>query len=93
MIFKHTLPGTRTLGDEMNAEQRTYKGYSILINTEKDDTLGLWNGRYRILDKDGKVVYESFVPPLDEESKAQEAANIEARAWVDGDIDKLSGTV
>ena len=77
----------------MNAEQRTYKGYSILINTEKDDNLGLWTGRYRILDKDGKVVYESFGPPLDEESKAQEAANIEARAWVDGDIDKLSGTV
>jgi hypothetical protein len=77
----------------MNAEQGTYKGYSIFINTEEDDTLGLWNGRYRVLDKDGKVVFESFVPPLDEESKAHEAANVEARAWIDGDSDKLSGTI
>jgi hypothetical protein len=93
MVFKHALPGTGTLGDEMNAEQMTYKGYSIFIHTEEDVTFGLWNGRYRILDKDGKVVFESFVPALDEESKAQEAANVEARAWIDGDSDQLSGTV
>jgi hypothetical protein len=93
MIFEHALPGiSGTLGDEMNAEQGTYKGYSIFINTEHDDTLGVWNGRYRVLDKNEKVVFESFVPPLDEESNAQEAANVEARAWIDGDSDKLSAT-
>jgi hypothetical protein len=75
----------------MNAEQATYKEYSISISTEHDDTLNVWNGRYRILDKSGKVVLESLVPPLDEESKAEEAANVEARAWIDGDSDKLSG--
>ncbi len=76
----------------MNAEQTTYKGYSIFINTEHDDTMDVWNGRYRIQDKDGKVVFESFSPALNAESKAQEAANVEARAWVDGDVAKLSGT-
>jgi hypothetical protein len=77
MIFQLALPSMpRTIGDEMNAEQGTYKGYRIFINTEEDDTLGLWNGCYRVLEKDGKVVLESFVPPLDEESKAQEAAYI-----------------
>lgn len=76
----------------MNAEQTTYKGYCIFINAEHDDTMDVWNGRYRILDKDEKVVFESFVPPLDVESKAQEAANVEARAWIDGDSDQLSGT-
>lgn len=76
----------------MNAEQGTYKGYSIFISTEHDDTLDVWNGRYRILDKSGKVVLESLVPPLDDESKAEESANVEARAWIDGDSGKLSGT-
>jgi hypothetical protein len=70
----------------------TYKGYSIFINTEEDDTLGLWNGRYSLLDRDGKVVFESFVPPLDDESQAQEAANVKAHAWIDGDSDNFSCT-
>lgn len=76
----------------MNAEQAIYKGYSIFINAEHDETMDVWNGRYRILDKDGKVVFESFSPALEAENKAQEAANVEARAWIDGDGDKLSGT-
>jgi hypothetical protein len=46
----------------------------------------------RVLDKDGKVVFESFVPPLNDKSQAQEATNVEARAWIDGDSDQLSGT-
>ena len=44
-----------------------YKGYGILASAEYDDSLNLWNGRYRILDQDGIVVYESFTTPLDEE--------------------------
>ncbi len=77
----------------MNAKDAAYKGYSIFTNTEHDSTVGLWNGRYRIQDKDGKVVFESFVPPLKEEGEAQEAANAEAIAWIDGDTAKLSGTI
>jgi hypothetical protein len=38
------------------------------------------------------VVYESFSTALNEENKAQEAANLEARAWIDSDTAKLSGT-
>ena len=76
----------------MNPDDGAYKGYSIFTNTEHDSTVDLWNGRYRIQDKDGKVVFESFVPPLKEEDEAQEAADAEARAWIDGDTAKLSGT-
>lgn len=60
-----------------------YKGYSIITASELDDTTNLWNGRYRILDDNGIVVYESFVEPLQDQEKAHEAANVEARAWID----------
>ena len=73
----------------MNAD---YKGYRIVTSAEHDDSTGLWNGRYRILDSNGIVTYESFTTPLNEEGKAQEAANEEARAWIDSDKTKLSGT-
>ncbi|SDA21751.1 hypothetical protein SAMN05216315_1175 [Nitrosospira sp. Nsp18] len=64
----------------MNAD---YKGYSIVAGADHDDTTGLWNGRYRILDDKGIVVYESFVEPLPDQDQAGEAANVEARAWID----------
>ena len=76
----------------MNVDNVDYKGYRIVASAEHDDTTGLWNGRYMILDNDGIVVYESFATALNEESEAQEAANTEARAWIDGDTAKLSGT-
>jgi hypothetical protein len=60
-----------------------YKGYSIVTASERDDSTGLWNGRYRILDDKGVVVYESFVEPLRDQNKADEVANVEARAWID----------
>ncbi len=75
----------------MNTDNADYKGYRIVISSEHDDILNLWNGRYRILDKNGIVVYESFSTALNEETKAQEAANVEARAWIDSDTAKLSG--
>jgi hypothetical protein len=65
---------------DMNAG---YKGYSIVTAGERDDSTGLWNGRYRILDDKGVVVYESFVEPLHDQDKADEAAAMEARAWID----------
>lgn len=64
----------------MNAD---YKGYSIVSGSERDDATGMWNGRYRILDNKGMVVYESFVKPLQDQNKAHEAADMEARAWID----------
>ena len=64
----------------MNAE---YKGYQIAAWGERDDTTGLWNGRYRILDEKGVVAYESFAEPTDDENSAHEAASAKARAWVD----------
>jgi hypothetical protein len=60
-----------------------YKGYSIITASELDDGTNLWNGRYRILDDNGMVVYESFVEPLQDQKKAHEAADVEARAWID----------
>lgn len=60
-----------------------YKGYRISTWPERDDTTGLWNGRYRILDDKEMVAYESFAEPADSEDKAQEAANAEAYAWID----------
>jgi hypothetical protein len=60
-----------------------YKGYSIVSGSECDDSTGLWNGRYRILDDKGVVVYESFVEPLHDQKKAHEAADIAAREWID----------
>jgi hypothetical protein len=65
---------------DMNAG---YKGYSIITAAERDDSTGLWNGRYRILDDKGVVVYESFVEPLHDQGKADEAAAMAARAWID----------
>lgn len=64
----------------MNAD---YKGYSIVTASEFDDSTGLWNGRYRILDDKGIVIYESFVEPLQNEDEAYENAAAEARAWID----------
>jgi hypothetical protein len=60
-----------------------YKGYSIVSGSEYDDASGLWNGRYRILNDKGIVVYESFVEPLHEEDMAAVTADAEARAWID----------
>ena len=60
-----------------------YKGYSIAASSERDDDTGLWNGRSRILDDKGIVVYESFVEPLHDHDKAEITANAEARAWLD----------
>jgi hypothetical protein len=60
-----------------------YKGYSIVAAAEYDDTSSLWNGRYRILDDQGIVVYESFVEPLSDQGQANEAANAAARDWID----------
>lgn len=76
----------------MNVDNADYKEYRIVASAEHDDTTGLWNGRYRILDNEGIVVYESFATPLDEESKALETAHVEARAWIDSDTAKLSGS-
>ncbi len=64
----------------MNAN---YKGYNIVAGVDHDDATGLWNGRYRILDDKGIVVYESFVEPLSDQDQAGEAASVEARAWID----------
>ena len=64
----------------MNIE---YKGYSIVAGSEQDNTTGLWNGRYRILDDKGIVVYETFVEPLHDPDEAKTAANAAARAWID----------
>ena len=64
----------------MNAN---YKGYSIVAAAEHDDTSGLWNGRYRILDDQGIVVYESFVEPSSDQRQANDAANVAARDWID----------
>jgi hypothetical protein len=63
----------------MNTE---YKGYRITAWAERDDTTGLWNGRYRILDDKGVVAYESFAEPSDDKHSAHEAASAKARAWV-----------
>lgn len=68
-------------GGNMNTD---YKGYTIVAASEWDDASGLWNGRYRVLDDKGMVVYESFVKPLHNEEEAYQAANAEARAWIDG---------
>jgi hypothetical protein len=64
----------------MNAD---YKGYSIVAWADHDDTTRLWNGRYRILDDKGIVVYESFVEPLSDQDQAEETASVAARAWID----------
>ena len=75
----------------MKADNADYKGYRIIASAEYDDVSGLWNGRYRILDAEGIVAYESFTTGLDDEGEALEAANVEARAWIDGDTERLSG--
>ena len=60
-----------------------YKGYNFIVNAEQDEVTKQWNGRYRILDQDGIVVYESFADPVDNEYKASSLAEEEARAWID----------
>jgi hypothetical protein len=60
-----------------------YKGFSIITGADCDDSTGLWNGRYRILDEKGIVVYESFVDPGPGQEAAEEAAKRKAREWVD----------
>jgi hypothetical protein len=60
-----------------------YKGLSIITGADCDDSSKLWNGRYRILDEKGIVVYESFVDPRPDQEAAEEAAKQKAREWVD----------
>ncbi len=60
-----------------------YKGYSILVNAEQDDATGDWNGRYRIMNDEGVVVYESFSDVADTEEEAILDAEEAAYAWVD----------
>jgi hypothetical protein len=60
-----------------------YKGFSIITAAECDDNSGVWNGRYRILDDNGVVAYESFVDPLTNKEEANEAAKKKAHEWVD----------
>jgi hypothetical protein len=69
-----------TYGVDMNSE---YKGHDIVTASEHDDPTGLWNGRYRILDSKGIVIYESFIEPLNDENEAHEAAIAAARDWID----------
>ena len=75
----------------MRTAESSYKGYRIFTSAEQDGIDRLWNGRYRILDMEGRVTFESFVPPLDDESDALETAHVEAQAWIDGDTSCLSG--
>jgi hypothetical protein len=60
-----------------------YKGYSILISGELDSVSGDWNGRYRILDEEGVVVYESFSDSAGSEEEALADAEEAAYAWID----------
>ena len=60
-----------------------YKGFSIITGADCDDITKLWNGRYRILDEKGIVIYESFVDPQSGQEAAEEAAKQKARQWVD----------
>ena len=60
-----------------------YKGFSIITGADCDDSSRLWNGRYRILDEKGIVVYESFVDPRPEQEAAEEAAKQKAHEWID----------
>ena len=74
----------------MKMEESSYKGYNIFISAKMDSIDRLWKGRYRILDMEGKIVFQGFVPPLDDESDALEAASVEAQAWIDGNTSDLS---
>jgi hypothetical protein len=60
-----------------------YKGFSIITGADRDDSTKLWNGRYRILDEKGIVIYESFVDRQSGQDAAEEAAKQKARQWVD----------
>ncbi len=60
-----------------------YKGFSIISAAQCDDTSGLWNGRYRILDARGIVAYESFTEPRSDQKEAYDAAQKSAYEWVD----------
>ena len=59
---------------------------------EYNDTTALLNGRYRVLDSDGVVIYESFATPVEEESKALGAGDTEGGAWIDSDTAEQSGS-
>jgi hypothetical protein len=67
-------------GSEMEIE---YKGFSVITGADRDGSTDLWNGRYRILDEKGVVIYESFVDPQSEQEAAEEAAKQKAHEWID----------
>jgi len=60
-----------------------YKDYSILVSGELDSVSGDWNGRYRIMDEEGIVVYESFSDAAGSEEEALADAEEAAYAWID----------
>lgn len=61
-----------------------YKGFSIITGADCDDISNVWNGRYRILDDKGMVVYESFTESSINQIEAINAAKQSAYEWVDG---------
>ncbi len=63
--------------------ETAYKNHSFIISSELDPTTNQWNGRYRIMNDEGVVVYESFVDPNKDESAASNNAEKEAKAWID----------
>lgn len=62
-----------------------YNGYTILINAEQDDISGDWNGRFRIMNDENIVVYESFSETVDSKKEAVADAKEAAFAWIDSE--------
>lgn len=60
-----------------------YKGYIIIVNVDTDGASKLWNGRFRIMDGDGIVVYETLTDPTSSQEQAKTEATKRARQWVD----------
>ncbi|MCE7915314.1 MAG: hypothetical protein DYH15_11715 [Nitrosomonas sp. PRO4] len=60
-----------------------YEGYTILVSGELDNVSGDWNGRYRIVDREGIVVYESFSDAAGSEEEALADAEAAAYNWID----------
>ena len=77
------LPTWRNVKREGSEMEIEYKGFSVITGADRDGSTDLWNGRYRILDEKGVVIYESFVDPQSEQEAAEEAAKQKAHEWID----------
>jgi hypothetical protein len=64
-------------------KETVYREHKFCTSAEYNHIVNIWNGYFKVFDRDNVIINESFVTPYGQESEAQEAAEAGARTWID----------